>query len=411
MARPLSASKFLAAIKGEGVRVEEVGNWRTHNRGNRGTGWGPLNGIMIHHTVTRGTRHSVALCRDGYSTLPGPLCHGVIDKAGTVHLVGYGRANHAGSGDDDVLADVIAERDLSHDNESNTDGNSRFYGFECVNMGDGDDVWPEAQVEAIARAAAGICRAHGWNERSVIGHSEWQPGKVDPRGPIGDRNGPDLTMDRIRARVEQLLAGDPDDTVPPAVDLDDDGEENDDSLARYRKTIHGLEYGFGAYGDHVTAVGRALVERGFGDAYEVGPGPRWTDADTANYRAWQLHLGYHGADADGVPGVVSLRKLLGDLPEDRPIVNLSKLRAAARNDPPKNGTPVSYGRVRVVEDALEAEGLLARRYVDGHFGTKTVSAYSRWQRRCGYSGAAADGIPGRASLSMLGRRNGFDVAA
>ncbi|MCX2971203.1 MULTISPECIES: peptidoglycan-binding protein [Streptomyces] len=167
----------------------------------------------------------------------------------------------------------------------------------------------------------------------------------------------------------------------------------------------------GAHGDHVTAVGRALVSRGFGDAYKVGPGPNWTDADTANYRAYQLSLGYHGADADGVPGETSLRKLLGTLPGDRTTVDLSKLRAAARQDPPKSGTPVSYSGARVVEEALAAEGLLDRRYVDGHFGTKTVSAYSRWQRRCGYSGAAADGIPGRASLSTLGRRHGFQVAA
>ncbi|MFE4333963.1 N-acetylmuramoyl-L-alanine amidase [Streptomyces sp. NPDC056831] len=204
MATPLTASAFLSALRGEQVDVVEVGSWRTHNRAGHGA-WGPMNGVMIHHTVTSGTDHSVAICRDGYSTLPGPLCHGVIDKAGTVHLVGYGRANHAGLGDDDVLAAVIAERALPADNEANTDGNSRFYGFECINMGDNADPWPEAQVEAIARAAAGLCRAHGWGAESVIGHSEWQPGKVDPRGPIGKKGGPALTMAKIRARVAELL--------------------------------------------------------------------------------------------------------------------------------------------------------------------------------------------------------------
>ncbi|WP_262007650.1 N-acetylmuramoyl-L-alanine amidase [Streptomyces sp. FIT100] len=204
MATPLSASAFLAALRGEQLDVVEVGSWRTHNRAGHGA-WGPMHGVMIHHTVTEGTAHSVAICRDGYSTLPGPLCHGVIDKAGTVHLVGYGRANHAGLGDDDVLAAVIAERTLPADNEANTDGNSRFYGFECINLGDNIDPWPDAQVEAIARAAAGICRAHGWGAESVIGHSEWQPGKIDPRGPIGKKGGPALTMAKIRARVAELL--------------------------------------------------------------------------------------------------------------------------------------------------------------------------------------------------------------
>ncbi|MGW7431874.1 peptidoglycan recognition protein family protein [Streptomyces sp. NPDC054861] len=204
MATPLTADRFLAAIRGEQVDVVEVGSWRTHNRAGHGA-WGPMHGVMIHHTVTSGTDHSVAICRDGYSSLPGPLCHGVIDKAGRVHLVGYGRANHAGLGDDDVLAAVVNERALPADNEANTDGNSRFYGFECINLGDNVDVWPEVQVEAIARAAAGICRAHGWGAESVIGHSEWQPGKIDPRGPIGRKGGPALTMARIRARVAELL--------------------------------------------------------------------------------------------------------------------------------------------------------------------------------------------------------------
>jgi hypothetical protein len=215
MATPLTPSTFLSALRGEGVDVVEVGSWRTHNRAGHGA-WGPMNGIMIHHTVTSGVASSVAICRDGYSTLPGPLCHGVIDKAGRVHLVGYGRANHAGLGDDDVLAAVIAERALPADNEANTDGNSHFYGFECINLGDGKDPWPEAQVEAIARAAAGICRAHGWSAESVIGHNEWQPGKVDPRGPIGKVGGPALTMAKIRARVAELLDDDHAPTAPTA---------------------------------------------------------------------------------------------------------------------------------------------------------------------------------------------------
>jgi hypothetical protein len=200
MADPLSAGDFLARLRAEGVKVVEVGSWRTHNRNSKGK-WGPVHGVMIHHTVTSGTAKTVELCRKGYEGLPGPLCHGVIAKDGTVHLVGYGRANHAGAGDDDVLKAVIAEKPLPADNEANTDGNARFYGFECENLGDGRDPWPAAQVEAIVRASAAICRAHGWGKTgntSVIGHAEWQPGKVDPRGP-------GVSMSDIRARVVERL--------------------------------------------------------------------------------------------------------------------------------------------------------------------------------------------------------------
>ncbi|GAQ64040.1 peptidoglycan recognition protein family protein [Streptomyces scabiei] len=181
MAPPLSAARFLAALKNEGVTVVEVGDWEHHNRNHIGP-WGPVHGVMIHHTVTSGSAKTVRICRNGYAGLPGPLCHGVITKDGRVHLVGYGRANHAGLGDDDVLRAVIAEKALPAANENNTDGNRSFYGFECENLGDGEDPWPDEQVEAIVRVGAALCRAHGWTVRSVIRHLAWQVGKVDPRG-------------------------------------------------------------------------------------------------------------------------------------------------------------------------------------------------------------------------------------
>ncbi len=304
MATPLTASRALEALRAEGLTVVQHDGWRTHNRGNRGTGWGPVNGVMIHHTVTRGTDTSVRICRDGYAGLPGPLCHGVIDKDGRVHLVGWGRANHAGSGDDDVLRTVIAENygnTPPRPNENNTDGNSRFYGFECVNLGDGKDPWPAAQLDAIERASAALCRAHGWNAKSVIGHMEWTNTKIDPKG---------FTMPDMRARIARRLTGDP-------------------------------------------------------------------------------------SGGGGSP---------------KPTVSLARVIAAAKADPPApQGHTTHKTEVLRVERALAAEGLLAQQWVDGSFGTKTVTAYSAWQRRCGYTGADADGIPGRNSLTALGGRHGFSV--
>jgi len=196
MAPPMSASAFLRALKAEGLTVVEVGDWRDHNRNHKGP-WGPVHGVMIHHTVTKGSAATVDICRKGYSGLPGPLCHGVITKDGRVHLVGYGRANHAGLGDDDVLRAVIAEKKtFPPDNEANTDGNRHFYGFECENLGDGKDPWPDAQLEAVEKVSAAICRHHGWTARSVIGHREWQPGKVDPKG---------FSMSDLRDRIHDRL--------------------------------------------------------------------------------------------------------------------------------------------------------------------------------------------------------------
>ncbi|MDX2692967.1 peptidoglycan recognition protein family protein [Streptomyces ipomoeae] len=215
MATPLSASAFLSALRAEGVKVVEVGSWRTHNRAGHGA-WGPVHGVMVHHTVTKGTANTVSICRTGYEGLPGPLCHGVVAKDGTIHLVGYGRANHAGLGDDDVLKAVIAEKPLPAANEANTDGNARFYGFECENLGDGKDPWPDVQVEAMVRAAAALCRAHGWGkdgDTSVIGHKEWQPGKVDPRGPGVSM--PDIRK-RVAERLKHAASWSPGPSTPPA---------------------------------------------------------------------------------------------------------------------------------------------------------------------------------------------------
>jgi hypothetical protein len=194
MATPLSADRILQALRAEGVDVSEYKSWRTHSRDHIGA-WGPVHGVMIHHTVSSGTASSVELCYSGHSALPGPLCHTVGSKDGRLWMVGHGRANHAGSGDGDVLRAVIDEKPLPVDNEANTDGNRHFYGIELINLGDGKDPWPEVQKEAAVRWAAAICRAHQWSERSVIAHKEWQPGKVDPT----------FDMAAFRARVAERL--------------------------------------------------------------------------------------------------------------------------------------------------------------------------------------------------------------
>ncbi|MEU9648483.1 peptidoglycan-binding protein [Streptomyces sp. NPDC048110] len=304
MATPLTADRLIAALRAEGVDVVEYGSWRTHNRNHKGA-WGPVNGVMIHHTVSSGTESSVALCYNGHSTLPGPLCHGVIDKAGTVHLVGNGRANHAGGGDPDVLDRVIAEDygdrpPAPHEHEGSAgavDGNARFYGFECVNLGDGEDPWPAAQLDAIERVSAAICRAHGWSARSVVGHLEWSDWKVDPRG---------FTMPSLRDRVAARLGS-------PASGAGKGGASPSRPSGGPAAPRHQPFPGAGFFTTRtsspvITAMGRRLVAEGCSE-YAVGPGPRWTDADRRSYAAWQRRLGFRGADADGIPGRTSWNAL------------------------------------------------------------------------------------------------------
>ncbi|MFI8810536.1 MULTISPECIES: peptidoglycan-binding protein [unclassified Streptomyces] len=288
MATPLTADQLLKALRDEGLTVVQVGNWRTHNRNHKGP-WGPVNGVMIHHTVTQGTAHTVELCRAGHSTLPGPLCHGVIAKDGRVHLVGHGRTNHAGLGDDDVLQAVIAEKPLPSDNEASTDGKRHFYGFECENLGDGKDPWPAAQLLAIEKVSAAVCRAHAWSQRSVIGHKEWQPGKVDPRG---------FEMDSMRARIGKRL----DAPKPPLA------KPKPPAKPKYEPFPGTAFFTAGRRSAVVTAMGKRLMAEGCG-RYTVGPGPAWSDADKKSYAAWQRKLGYSGTSADGIPGRASWDRL------------------------------------------------------------------------------------------------------
>lgn len=160
---------------------------------------------MIHHTGQYQTENAMlSLLWSGYASLPGPLAHAGVTKDGTLHMLSAGRANHAGTGDPLVLQHVINEDyttlprpRFTDGQEGGVDGNARFYGFEAINRGDGTDPWPEAQVDAMARAAAGICAKHGWTERSVIGHLEWQRGKIDPHG---------FTMGDFRKRVRLHIA-------------------------------------------------------------------------------------------------------------------------------------------------------------------------------------------------------------
>lgn len=205
MATPLTADQFLAALKAEGVRVYEHAGWRNHNRNGHG-GWGPMNGVMIHHTA--GTAPSDGqIVWAGRPDLPGPCAHSYAARDGGVTMTANGRANHAGGGSAAVLAAVVAESytgvpPATHFHEGSSgavDGNAHFFGLEIGNLGNGKDPYPDAQYEAAVKWAAAICRHYGWSAKSVIGHSEWSDWKSDPS----------FSMVTFRACVASALAARP----------------------------------------------------------------------------------------------------------------------------------------------------------------------------------------------------------
>lgn len=138
------------------------------------------------------------------------------------------------------------------------------------------------------------------------------------------------------------------------------------------------------------------------------------EGNTANVCARRVRV-VHDIAGFGRPKYKRAAPSTGSTGSKRPQVSLAKIIKAFETDPPKRGTPVSYPPVEVVERALVAEKLLAEQYVDGHAGTATKSAYSLYQQRRGFRGTGpkgdANGIPGRTTLTDLGRAHGFDVVA
>lgn len=284
---PLTAAQILAALKAEGLTVHEHAGWRDHNReAATGKTFGPVNGVMIHHTAGAS---SLELCYNGRPDLGGPLCHTHLAKTGVAAMVGHGRANHAGTVAQNAY-DAVVKESATHprpDVAEPVDGNDHFYGLEIENLGDGKDPYPAAQYAAAVKWAAALCRAHGWSENSVIGHKEGTRRKVDPSFDMG----------KFRADVKAQLS------KKAEVDLS--------NLVR---------------------------------AFETYP-----------------------------------------------------------KNPAKDST-------ETVQEALHVEGLYSGA-IDGKAGPLTKAGYAKWQRRCNYSGAAANGVPGKASLTKLGSKHGFAVVA
>ncbi|MER6981615.1 peptidoglycan recognition protein family protein [Streptomyces carpinensis] len=224
MGTPMTAAQVVAQLKKWNLRYVEIPGWATHNRNSKGA-WGPVNGFVWHHTgvdvAGAGAKaYATTTLYNGISGLPGPLCHFSIGADGTVYLVGWGRANHAGGGDPAVLQHVIAEDYTGqlHPTKGNIngmDGNAHFYGVEIQYSG--GQQMSDAQYAAARRLSAAILDFHGWTEKSVIAHGEWSSDKWDP-GYAPKRI---MAMPPVRSDVRATHAAGPHqvDGVPTATEI------------------------------------------------------------------------------------------------------------------------------------------------------------------------------------------------
>ncbi|MER6485738.1 peptidoglycan-binding protein LysM [Streptomyces virginiae] len=179
-------------------------------------------------------------------------------------------------------------------------------------------------------------------------------------------------------------------------------------------------------GPNFRALLRAIRSWGVPDAWPAGElAKSYSDNSNRSASVWSSQGGHFGhsnipGNDHWDPGNIDRNALLaagGSTPTppapSTPSVSLAAVIRAAQRDPglPQGGT-TSAADVRPVEAALQREGLLSATYAkDGSFGSLTRTAYAGWQRRLGYSGSDADGIPGKTSLTKLGQKYGFGVRA
>lgn len=105
----------------------------------------------------------------------------------------------------------------------------------------------------------------------------------------------------------------------------------------------------------------------------------------------------------GTPADITPRVLDPFIPSALPSVSMASAVVQAHVEPVagNRASLSSDSDVERVQSALVAKGISTT--VDGWYGNGTTSAYSTWQRRLGYNGLDANGIPGPSSLAALGQ--------
>lgn len=141
-------------------------------------------GLMIHWTASRPSAKnpagSLPICRDGRTGIPGPLCQIHIDFNGKITVIASGRANHAGKGDQSILAALKAGTLKPGRPGPDTGGSGgAFIGIEVEHSGDQKVPYPPAVLASIELVASSIKKHYGWNEHHVIDHARWTRRKID----------------------------------------------------------------------------------------------------------------------------------------------------------------------------------------------------------------------------------------
>jgi Putative peptidoglycan binding domain len=193
---------------------------------------------------------------------------------------------------------------------------------------------------------------------------------------------------------------------------------------QYVRTAYGVDARFpsaaaawrGAQFQHPVTKG-ALVPRGAPVLWTGGShGAGHIAIGTGNGDCWSSDAGGSGVVAKvNIDELTSRWKIdFQGWVED---INGVRVFEPGHSDAPASSESISLKRVRPdprpdvrkLQEALRKRlpDLTKRLAVDGVFGPETQEAYAAWQRRCGFRGKDADGVPGTVTLQRLG----FKVSA
>lgn len=201
----MKLSNMATVLRRYGLTVVEHPGWST--RGYAGQDLTEVRGVLWHHTATNRaafanhTHPTAALCINGRSDLPGPLCQILFARDGAVHLLAAGVCNHAGYG----LAAGIPQ-DM---------GNHYMIGIEMESSGVAPWDWTADQLRVAPYLGAALELGYLGHlpaaSRIQIGHMEYSSarvpdlqGKIDPAGWPGGMAGLRAT---INAKITELSKG------------------------------------------------------------------------------------------------------------------------------------------------------------------------------------------------------------
>ncbi|CAF2121632.1 unnamed protein product [Rotaria magnacalcarata] len=167
-------------LRGVGLNVVEVAGWKTRGHGVMAS----VKGIIVHHTAgsSTGDYPSLAVVRDGTSSLAGPLSQLGLGRSGTWFVIAAGRCYHAGSTLDDSIY-----------------GNSNAIGIEAEGVGlpatdSGHAHWPEVQYQSYVKGVKALQNAYGVPTARVLGHKE-------AAVPKGRKIDPNFSMAEFRTKL------------------------------------------------------------------------------------------------------------------------------------------------------------------------------------------------------------------